>query len=260
MDPVLWRLLRRAGRKRSPFEPSPERAKELRRLERAMGVSFKDKALLNEALAHRSYTEEHNLPPYRGGERLAFLGDALLTFIVNRMLFQRFPEADEGTLTRYRSVLVSKNVLSEAASRLSLPQYLLVSKGMERSKGRKSQHVLSTAFEALVAAVYLDRGLREAEGFVRRCLEPLFEEIEARGEWMDYKSQLQILAQRRYGEVPEYHLVAEEGPPHKRSFVVEVWVRGERLAGGRGRTKKEAEQEAARRALQLLGASGEGEE
>ena len=229
----------------------------MKSLERAMGVSFRDKALLNEALAHRSYTDELNLPPYRGSERLAFLGDALLAFVVNGMLFQRFPEADEGDLTRYRSVLVSKNVLSEAAGRLSLPKYLLVGKGMERGRGRESPHVLSTAFEALVAAIYLDRGLKAAEGFIKRCLEPLFEEIEARGEWMDYKSQLQILVQRRYGEVPEYQLVAEEGPPHERTFVVEVWVRGERLAGGQGKTKKEAEQEAAKRALHVLSA-GEG--
>lgn len=225
-----------------------------------MSVTFRDKALLNEALSHRSYTDEYNLPAWRGSERLAFLGDALLAFIVNEMLLERFPEADEGKLTRCRSVLVSKNVLSEAATRLSLSERLLVGKGMEQNKGRESPHVLSTAFEAVVAAIYLDKGLEVSKRFVKRCLDPILEEIEARGEWLDYKSRLQILIQRRYGEVPRYQLVAEEGPPHDKVFMVEVWVKGKRMASGQGKTKKEAEQEAAKKALQILRGLQGGEE
>ncbi len=244
---MVIRLLK--SKEPEPFEPSEERVRELKELERLLGIKIKNRALLNEALCHRSYTEEQGLPSNRGSEWLAFLGDALVGFIVNEFLLHRYPDADEGKLTRMRSALVSKNVLSRAAERLALDRYVLLGKGMQ---GKQTPSILATIFEAVMAAIYLDRGLDTVRELVTTAIEPALHELEKVKEWPDAKSELQMWAQRHIRRLPEYRLVEELGPPHDRTFVVEVWIERRRRGRGVGKSRKEAEQRAARMALKAL--------
>lgn len=246
MSTCLKQLFRRLRKPKDPLEPDEIRKNVLSELEQRIGYCFKNKLLLNEALTHRSYVKQHKLPANRGCDRLAFLGDAILDFLIGELLFRRLPDADEGVLTRARSFVVSDESVSKAATNLELHKFLLTGKSL---RSAETPHILSTAFEALVAAIYLDGGLEAARGFVHKALGSVVEEALERGEWVDHKSKLQILAQKRFGQIPEYRVVSEEGPPHQRVFTVEVWVGGELLGVGRGRSKKEAEQRAAEEAL-----------
>lgn len=242
----LKQLFRRLRKPKDPLEPDELRKNVLSELEQRIGYRFKNKLLLNEALAHRSYVRQRKLPANRGCDRLAFLGDAILDFLVGELVFQRLPDGDEGVLTRARSFVVSDESVSKAAKELRLHRFLLTGKSL---RSAETPQILSTAFEALVAAIYLDGGLEAARGFVHKALGSVVEESLERGGWVDHKSKLQILAQKRFGRIPEYRVVSEEGPPHQRVFTVGVWVGGKLLGVGRGRSKKEAEQGAAEEAL-----------
>ncbi len=197
--------------------------------------------LLREALTHASYANETGYP---SNERLEFLGDAVLSLAVTDILFRKFPEREEGELTRIRAVVVSQPVLAEVAQRLRLGKHLLLGKGAEEAGARERPSVLASALEALFGAAFLVHGY----GKVRDLVEALFSEEIARyaQETPDYKSLLQELVQERFGSLPEYRVVAEEGPEHKKVFTVEVSAGGH-SALGRGRSKKEAEQAAAKR-------------
>ena len=197
--------------------------------------------LLREALTHASYAHETGQP---SNERLEFLGDAVLSLAIADILFRRFAERGEGELTKIRAVVVSRPVLAEVAQRLRLGEHLLLGKGAEEAGARERPSVLASALEALFGAAFLVHGYEK----VRDLAEALFSEEIARyaAQIPDYKSLLQELVQERFGGLPEYRVVAEEGPEHKKVFTVEV-VAGGRTAVGRGRSKKEAEQAAAKR-------------
>lgn len=197
--------------------------------------------LLREALTHASYANETGLP---SNERLEFLGDAVLTLAVTEILFRRFPEREEGELTKIRAVVVSRPVLAEVARRINLGKHLFLGKGAEEAGARERPSVLASALEALLGAVFLAHDYQT----VRNLVEELFAGEMARyaQEVPDYKSLLQELVQARFGGLPEYRVVAEEGPEHKKVFTVEAQAGGY-WALGRGRSKKEAEQAAAKR-------------
>ncbi|MGB9757572.1 MAG: ribonuclease III [Candidatus Bipolaricaulaceae bacterium] len=210
--------------------------------------------LLQEALTHASYANETGLP---ANERLEFLGDAVLSLAVTEILFRRFPEREEGELTKIRAVVVSRPILAEVARRLGLGPHLLLGKGAEEMGARERPSVLASALEALLGAVFLSHGYPVA----RDLVESLFSEEIARyaQEVPDYKSLLQELSHKKFGTLPEYRVIAEEGPEHKKVFTVEASAGGVR-ALGRGRSKKEAEQAAAKRLYLALTGSSLGED
>lgn len=228
---------------------------EIDALEASLGVSFRDRSLLFEALVHRSFLNENPESNLVANERLEFLGDAILDFVAAEYLYQNCPEKGEGELTQLRSALVRTETLSAFATRLDLGRYLVLGRGEDLDGGRGRPTILADLFEALVGAVYLDAGLQH----VREFVEPFFEEETARlhGEPpLDPKSALQIELQGQTGSTPYYRTVASWGPDHARTFRVEVLV-GERVLGvGEGPNKQAAQQQAARAALTELQREG----
>ncbi|MCL6644588.1 MAG: ribonuclease III [Dehalococcoidia bacterium] len=207
--------------------------------------------LLNQALTHSSYLNENPGTP-ASNERLEFLGDAILGFVVARLLFERCPEAGEGELTRIRAEIVRGSTLAQAAARIGLGQYLILGRGEEAAGGRTRERNLAGALEALVGAVYLDRGLRAAAALIRRLLREEIDQAIREGVRPDAKSSLQHLAQARWHEPPEYVTVEHTADAPARRFVVEVKVAGQPLGRGEGRSKREAQQRAAQAALEGL--------
>ncbi len=203
------------------------------------------------ALVHGSYAHEEGGRGAGTYERLEFLGDAVLNLVVSDHLYRRFPSAPEGELARMRARLVNESSLAEIARGLDLGRYILLGKGEERSGGRERASLLADVLEAVVGAVYVDSGYGVAHAMVSRWVAPLLERLEEiRG---DYKSQLQEVIQRRERTTPQYRITGAEGPDHAKEFVAVVEVSGKVLGEGRGRSKKEAEQMAAREALRRLG-------
>ncbi|MGY4706864.1 ribonuclease III [Candidatus Bipolaricaulota sp. J31] len=194
------------------------------------------------ALRHASYAHEAGL---ESNERLEFLGDAVLDLAMADILFHRFPDRDEGELTRLRSVLVSRPMLAEIAGELGLGKYVLVSEGAEELGVRERPSVLAAVLEAILAVVFLKKGYEHTRELVQRLYGERISRVAARRP-EDYKSLLQELGQKRFGELPRYQLLETEGPEHEKVFTVEVSLAGER-AVGRGRNLKEAEQAAAKR-------------
>jgi len=233
----------------------PEREEELKDLARRLGYRFKDLALLNQALRHSSYVFEN---PGSGpsSEQLEFLGDAVLALTVSNLLLSTFPQSSEGELSRGRAALVNARQLAALARELGLGAYLLLGRGEELQAGREKPSLLADALEAVLAAAFLDGGLRAAVRLTRRWFEPLMAPPGAL--WKeDFKTALQEFTQTRHKISPSYHLLAESGPGHARHFAVEVRLGERPLARGEGRTKKAAAQMAARLALEIL--KGEGE-
>ena len=230
----------------------------LHELQGRLGIEFSAPELLVEALTHRSrHGEEES-----GGisnERLEFLGDAVLGQVVASHLYERFPDWPEGKLTRLKAVAVSEVTLGKVARALDLGEYLLLSKGEEQSGGRERVSLLSDAVEALIGAVYLDQGMEVAHALVLRLLGPDLEAILSDQHEQDYKTLLQELIQERHKQAPVYRVVDQSGPDHARTFVVEAMLGDEILGVGSGRSKKEAEQMAAKQALQHREHAGEAE-
>jgi ribonuclease-3 len=234
-----------------PSSPPPDRADDLRRLEERLGHRFSDQGLLDQALTHTSWAHEHSEEGLHHNEPLEFLGDAVLGFVVADLLHRGDPHGDEGVKTRARAAFVSDPPLARRAEALGLPDLLRLGRGEEKTGGRRKAALWADAYEAMVAALYLDGGLEAAARFVRRELEA------ARGQepdlaLRDHKSALQELLQARGEAVPEYVVVAEEGPSHHRRFRVRCVIRGEAVSEGEGTSKKQAQQEAARKALASL--------
>lgn len=226
---------------------------ELTALQQTLGISFKDIALLQEAVVHRSYLNES--PGFSGlsNERLEFLGDAFLGFVVARKLHADFPDLAEGGLTRMRSALVQTRTLARVAESLRLGEHLLMGRGEEETGGRHKSRNLASAFEAIVGAVLVDQGPERAEEFVLRALAPEWETAIRGRIQKDPKSSLQEILQADHHLPPVYRLVSSTGPDHARVFTVEV-LDGELLLGrGTGVSKQSAEQAAARSALEKLG-------
>lgn len=223
-------------------------------LEKKLKYTFKDKKLLQLALTHSSYCNENRKRGFtESNERSEFLGDSILSIITAEYLFHRFTEVDEGFLTRTRAALVCEETLAVFANSLSLGDYMLFGKGESASTGgRHRKSTLSDAFEAVIAAIYLDGGMEEAKKFVLPYITDMLETVIKTGT-EDYKSRLQRIVQQTPEEVLTYSMVGEEGPPHDRTFSYEVYLNSNLLGKGKGRSKREAEQSAAREALILLG-------
>ncbi len=221
--------------------------------EDAVGVVFKDKELLRCAFTHRSYLNEHREEGFEHNERLEFLGDAVLELVATRHLYERFPEKNEGELTALRSALVNTNTLSEAASSLSMNDYLLLSRGEAKDTGRARAFLLANTFESVVGALYLDQGYEAAGAFIEKNLFPKIEEILEKRLWQDAKSHFQEKVQEEDGVTPTYAVIRETGPDHDKKFIVGAYVRGVLIGQGEGKSKQEAETDAARVALEVKG-------
>jgi ribonuclease-3 len=221
--------------------------------QRAIGYRFRDRGLLEHAMTHTSRANEDVSGGVFDNESLEFLGDALLGFIIADLLFRDFPEFDEGEKSKTKAALVSTATLARQADQLGLGEHLLLGKGEEKTGGRRKQALLADGYEALIAAIYLDGGLHEARAFVQREFKGLLADVnrETVG-GRDYKSALQELLQARDMPLPEYRLIGAIGPDHQKQFHVEVIVRKESISRAIGSSKKEAEQEAAKGALERL--------
>ncbi len=213
---------------------------------------FNDQLLLVRALTHRSFLNEQEDEDERDNERLEFLGDAVLDFIVTRTLFARFPDMPEGELTRLRSALVRTDTLADLALELDLGAVLRMGRGEELTGGRSRRNLLCDAFEALLGALYLDQGTERVAEFVTPLLMPMVEYILAEGLHIDARSKLQEWSQGTVGLTPVYEVVAEDGPDHEKEFNVEVVIGEQPVAQGQGRSKQLAAQAAARNALRGL--------
>ncbi len=224
----------------------------IKQLQTSLGLSFTDRGLLRLALTHPSYVNEH--PEEAGGsnQRLEFLGDAVIDLVVAKELYQRLPELDEGGLTELRSQVVRGQVLARVAQRLSLGRYLLLGQGEASAGGGDRDSNLAAALEALVGAVFLDRGFAASQRLVSRILEPELAEVLAVVVSKDPKSQLQERMQRDGKGTPRYELVSAEGPAHQRRFTVQVAVDGVALSTGQGSRRVDAERQAALRALNAV--------
>lgn len=220
--------------------------------EAKLGIPVRNPSLLLEALTHRSFATEQEGSEALGNERLEFLGDAVLGLIVSEHLFQEHPSASEGELTQRKAQLVSRRILARVGREWDLGRWLRMGRGAEGSGERHRPSVLAGAVEALVAAVYLDQGLEAARQVVLRLLEKPLREQEGGLLGRDYKSELQELVQGLWRTTPRYSILSTEGPEHEKWFTVEVQVGSRVLGQGQGRNKKEAEQEAARAALERL--------
>jgi ribonuclease-3 len=229
---------------------------EIAELESILGHQFRDPQLLLQALMHSSRIPERAAEePAESNEKLEFLGDAVLELVVSEELVREFPDWSEGQLSKSRARLVNATAISLSAQRLGIGKYLRLGRGEEKTGGRNKPALLADAYEALIAAVYLDGGLEAARGFVRRTL--VEGEIAGEAERVghtDHKSALQEFLQSRGMSPGAYHVIAETGPDHQKTFRVEVRIAGQVSAMGCGRTKKEAEQSAAIAALIQLGA------
>lgn len=221
--------------------------------EKKIGFSFRDKKLLEQAFTHRSYLNEHREEGLEHNERLEFLGDAVLELVVTDFLFRVYGKETEGELTAYRAALVNALALSSVATTLSMNDYLLLSKGEEKDTGRARQSLLANAYEALVGALYLDQGYESTRAFIEKTLLPLASEMVEKRLWQDSKSRFQEKAQEHTGVTPSYETLREVGPDHDKRFFVGLYVAGELVAEGEGRSKQEAEQDAARKALLAKG-------
>lgn len=222
-------------------------------IEKTIETVFKNKELLKKAFTHRSYLNENRGLGLEHNERLEFLGDAVLELVVTDFLYKKYPKKPEGEMTALRSALVNSNILSDISLELGFNEFLLLSKGEAKDKGRARQYILANTFESVVGAIYLDQGYEEAEKFINKVLLPRLEEIEEKRLWIDAKSFFQEKAQEEVGQTPVYKTVRENGPDHDKQFTVAVFVGEECVAEGSGKSKQEAEQDAARKGLGAKG-------
>jgi ribonuclease-3 len=225
---------------------------DLNELQTALGITFNQPSLLEQALTHSSYANENPGIAPLSNERLEYLGDAVLGLVVAENLYRDFPGLSEGEMTRLRSILVKQETLANVALSINLGKYLFLGKGEESSNGRDKPANLARALEALIAAVYLDGGIAIIEQLILDLLDTELYKILSEGAIIDYKSQLQELLQARTQQTPVYNLVETQGPDHAKQFTVEVRLDNEILAKGTGRSKKKAEMDAARVALAKL--------
>ena len=214
-------------------------------MERRLRLKFENAKLLEEAFTHKSYSIEQGKS--YSNERMEFLGDSIISAVVAHYLFKRFPAVDEGRLSKMKSQIVSRTSLGEWAENLNLGQFLFLSQGEEATGGRKRESLLGNAYEALVGAIFLDQGFSRAQRFIMRHLAKKKRIVEN-----DFKSRLQEIVQKKHKIPPTYTVVKESGPDHQKSFTLEVRINKRLLGAGEGRSKKEAEQAAAREALRAM--------
>lgn len=218
-------------------------------LEKKLETQFRDQKLLREALTHRSYLNEHQETGLHSNERLEFLGDAILEFVVSRLLFKRFPNSPEGFLTACRSQVVQTKTLSSLAQNIKLGDFLFLSKGEEESGGRRNSGLLENAFEALIGAIFLDQGIEKTTQFIKGQFSPVLDALSPE-KLKDAKSFLQEKTQEKEKMTPTYRVLEEIGPDHAKVFTVAVYLDKRELAQGKGYSKQEAEEKAAQAALE----------
>jgi len=222
--------------------------------EKKIGYTFTDAALLERAFTHRSYLNENRgIKNREHNERLEFLGDAVLELVVTEFLFAKYPAEPEGVLTAYRAALVNTQSISDAASKLGMNDFLLLSHGEARDTGRARNSILANTFEALIGALYLDKGYIAARDFIAAQLFHKTDEVVAKRLWQDAKSRFQEIAQEKLSLTPRYDLVSQSGPDHDKHFIMGVFLGDEQIATGDGKSKQEAEQSAAENALGAKG-------
>src|SRR3989338_5023253 len=220
-------------------------------LERKIGIEFKNKSLLKEALTHRSYLNENpKMGPHN--ERMEFLGDSVLELISSEFLFKKYPDQAEGQLTVLRAALINYQILARVAREIGLGDYILLSKGEAKDTGKGREAILANAFEALLAAIYLDRGYKLSHDFISRFLLPHLDEILKKQLYRDSKSFLQEMIQEKFKVTPTYKVLEESGLDHQKNFRIGVYVDEKLIAEGRGLSKQEAEVNAASQALSSL--------
>ncbi|GAB4219114.1 MAG: ribonuclease III [Candidatus Microgenomates bacterium] len=218
--------------------------------EKIINYTFKNKNLLQNAFIHRSYLNEHKKFPLPSNERLEFLGDSVLSLITSVYLFKKYPYLKEGEYTEIKSVIVKTESLSKAAKSIGISQYLFLSKGEEKMNGRENKNILADSFEALIAAIFLDSNFENAYNFVVKYLfKTKLDQIVKDKEYQPYKSRLQEIIQSKYKKLPEYKVLEEKGPEHQRIFKIGVFFNGKKIGEGIGASKKEAEEQAAKKAF-----------
>jgi len=223
---------------------------DLAKLEKIIGVVFSHKEYLLSAVTHRSYLNEHREAVQEHNERLEFLGDAVLELAVTDYLFRKYAEKPEGELTAVRAALVNTTSLSEAAQKLGINDFMLMSKGEAKDTGRARQYILANAFESVIGAIYLDQGYEAAAKFIGSQLFQKTDRIVEKRLWQDPKSRFQELSQEKVSITPSYELISQTGPDHDRMFNIGIYLKDEKVAEGQGRSKQEAEQNAAEKALE----------
>jgi ribonuclease III len=228
----------------------------LDRFQDRIGIRFRRQGLLRQALTHRPFLGSNGGDPRRSNERIEFLGDAVLELAVIEFLYQNYPEDREGSLTKKKGLLVSRDVLAQCADRMGLGDSVLLSEAEREAGGRARASILSDTFESVIGAIHLDQGLEMARRFVRERLLIYADSILQDQSLSNHKSLLQEFVQARFKTHPRYRVVTESGPDHLKLFTVEVAIRGTMLGRGQGHNKKEAEQAAARDALSRLSANG----
>jgi len=229
-----------------------ERLAVLRGIEQRLSCSFRNILLLDNALTHRSFVNENVDNDCCDNERLEFLGDAVLELCISDILMQEFPDYMEGQLSKIRASVVKEQPLAEIARKFNVGDCLLLGKGEEMSGGRDKSSLLANTFEAIIAAIYLDCGFNETLLIVKRLFSSLIEEGMQKLVYRDYKTMIQELARNRFHDMPHYTLISEYGPDHDKIFEMELTIKSIVITVGRGKSKKEAEQEAAKKALETL--------
>ncbi len=229
-----------------------EEKKKIKLLEKEIGYSFSQPLLLKRALTHRSYANEKKLSAEHHNERFEFLGDAVLELAVSQFLMERYPRFSEGDLSKMRAAIVNEKQLAELARNFRLGEHLYVGRGEEQTSGREKPSLLADAYEAVLGAIYLDRGFEKAARVIHRHYSKLLDETPMEEFNRDYKTELQERCQGRFHSIPRYRLVAERGPDHDKIFDVEIFIRNEVAGKGMGHSKKEAEQAAAQEALKKI--------
>ncbi len=220
--------------------------KEFYGLEKELGYKFRNERLILEALTHKSCKKPYN------NERLEFLGDAVLDLIIGEYLFDKFPNVSEGELSKLRASLVNEKGFKKLANSIDLGKYIFISIAEENNHGRTKSSICSNAFEALIGAIYLESGLQVAQDISLKLLEREYPKIDLESIFRDFKTTLQELTQAHMGVTPEYIVVGSSGPDHQKEFEVMVRVNGDELSRAKGKSKKEAQQESARLALEKL--------
>ncbi len=221
------------------------------KFEESIGFTFSEPALLRQAFTHRSFINENPRTGLSHNERLEFLGDAVLELVATDFLYAKYPEKTEGDLTSYRAALVNAQIMGEIAEKLGMNDYLLLSKGEAKDNGRARMVILANAFEAVIGALYLDRGYDAAQKFVAQTILKETERVVKAGLWKDAKSLVQEKAQELFGVTPSYRVARETGPDHDKRFVVGIYFGADLIAEGAGKSKQEAEQEAAGKAVKV---------
>ncbi|MDD5551900.1 MAG: ribonuclease III [Candidatus Pacebacteria bacterium] len=225
--------------------------KKISSLEKILGVHFKDKELLNHSLTHRSYLNEHPECSWENNERLEFLGDAVLEFVVSDYLYKKF-EKPEGEMTGMRAAIVRTETLSDIAKDIGIEEFLYLSKGEKNDKGKARKYILANTLEAIIGAIFIDQGTVKAKDFIENKILSRVSDILSEKDIKDPKSKFQELAQEKFNITPIYKVIREWGPEHKKNFLIGVYLKNKLIGEGEGSSKQEAEEAAARKAFKEI--------